>query len=56
MNKDTVKGNVDGAKGEVKEQWGHLTDDDSKVAEGKMDKAKGKVRVGVGNVKDELRD
>jgi uncharacterized protein YjbJ (UPF0337 family) len=56
MNKDIVKGNVDQAKGEVKEQWGHLTDDDSKVAEGKIDKVKGKVREGVGNVKDGLAD
>lgn len=55
MNKDKVAGNVDQVKGEAKEQWGRLTDDDSKVVEGKMDKAKGKVREGFGEVKDTVK-
>jgi uncharacterized protein YjbJ (UPF0337 family) len=54
MNKDKVSGKVDQVKGEAKEQWGHLTDDDSKVVEGKVDKTKGKVKEGVGEVKDKL--
>jgi uncharacterized protein YjbJ (UPF0337 family) len=54
MNKDKFSGNVDQVKGEAKEQWGRLTDDDSKVVEGKVDKAKGKVKEGVGEAKDTL--
>ncbi|MBV7505216.1 CsbD family protein [Bacillus sp. sid0103] len=54
MNKDKLSGTVEQVKGEAKEQWGRLTDDDSKVVDGKLDKAKGKVKERVGEVKDKL--
>ncbi|MBS4212625.1 MULTISPECIES: CsbD family protein [Neobacillus] len=56
MNKEKVKGSVDQVKGELKEQWGRLTDDESKVVEGKVDKAKGKLKEGYGEVKDKFSD
>jgi uncharacterized protein YjbJ (UPF0337 family) len=52
MNNDKVNGSVDQLKGEAKEQWGKLTDEPSKVVEGKIDKAKGKWKNGVGEVKE----
>ncbi|OIK16126.1 CsbD family protein [Bacillus sp. MUM 116] len=55
MNNEKLKGSLDKVKGEVKEQWGKLTDDHSKEAEGKMDKVKGKLKEGYGKVKDELK-
>lgn len=49
------KAGLDQVKGEAKEKWGKLTDDESKVAEGKMDKAKGKFREGVEDVKEDVK-
>ncbi|MDF0752794.1 CsbD family protein, partial [Marinobacter sp. 71-i] len=41
---DKIKGAVNQAKGEAKDQWGNLTDDPGLQARGKWDKAKGKVQ------------
>lgn len=54
MNKDNVKGSLNQVKGEVKKQWGKLTDNPSTETEGKMNKVKGKVQEGIGKLKNKL--
>ena len=49
-------GNVDDAKGRVKEAAGDLTGDKSLKNEGKVDKASGKVKDAVGGTADKLKD
>ena len=49
-------GNVDDAKGRVKEAAGDLTGDQSLKNEGKVDKASGKVKDAVGGTADKLKD
>lgn len=53
MNKDEIGGNWKQFKGQVKEQWGKLTDDDMTVIEGKRDQLVGKVQERYGYAKDE---
>lgn len=53
MNWDTVKGNWKQFKGEVKRQWGDLTDDDLTTIEGNRDKLVGQVQERYGIAKDE---
>jgi uncharacterized protein YjbJ (UPF0337 family) len=49
-------GNVDTAKGRVKEAAGDLTDDDSLKNEGKVDRASGSVKDKVGDAADKVKD
>ena len=49
---DKIKGGVNKAKGEVKDQVGNATDNKSLQAEGKIDKAKGHVQEKIGEAKD----
>ena len=51
-----MSGNVDDAKGRVKEAVGSLTDDDSLKAEGKADRAAAKVKDLAESVKDKVED
>jgi len=44
MNKDVLAGKWKQAQGEVKKQWGKLTDDDLKVVEGQSEKLVGLVQ------------
>ena len=44
MNKDILAGKWKQAQGEVKKQWGKLTDDDLKVVEGQSEKLVGLVQ------------
>ena len=44
MNNDRVEGNWMQFKGKVKDQWGHLTDDDLDVIGGKRDQLLGKIK------------
>ncbi|MFP3853235.1 MAG: CsbD family protein [Anaerolineales bacterium] len=44
MNKDVLKGNWKQLKGEVKKQWGKLTDDDLAKIEGNFDELVGTVQ------------
>ena len=53
MNWDQVEGKWKQYKGQVKEKWGKLTDDDWKVVEGKRDQLIGKVQERYGIAKDE---
>jgi uncharacterized protein YjbJ (UPF0337 family) len=49
-------GNVDKAKGRLKDAGGALTDDESLRAEGKVDKASGSTKNAVGKAADKLKD
>lgn len=57
MTKDTglsdkIKGGVNKAKGETKDQVGNATDNSRLQAEGKFDKAKGEVQDTIGEAKE----
>jgi uncharacterized protein YjbJ (UPF0337 family) len=51
-----ASGNVDKAKGRVKDAAGALTDDESLRAEGKVDKASGSTKNAVGKAADKVKD
>ena len=44
MNWDQIQGNWKQAVGQVKEQWGKLTDDDIDVVAGRRDQLAGKIQ------------
>ena len=44
MNEDTIKGNWKQFKGNLKEQWGKLTDDDFDVIDGRREQLVGKLQ------------
>ena len=44
MNEDTIKGNWKQFKGNLKEQWGKLTDDDCDVIDGRREQLLGKLQ------------
>lgn len=56
MEKETLEGKYDQAKGEVKQDVGELTGDEKLQAEGTWDKVKGSVKEGTGKVKEALDD
>lgn len=60
MNWEQVRGNWNQAKGEVKKQWGKLTDDDFTQINGERDKLVGRIQERYGYAKDkaeqEVRD
>ena len=53
MNWDRIEGNWKQFKGQVKVQWGKLTDDQLDVIAGKRDKLAGKIQEAYGCSKDE---
>lgn len=53
MNWDQIAGNWKQFKGEIKAQWGKLTDDDLRLAEGHRDKLIGRLQERYGYTKDE---
>jgi uncharacterized protein YjbJ (UPF0337 family) len=54
MNSDQFKGKWVQFKGEVKKQWGKLTDDDLKQVEGDYDKFVGRIQERYGDKKEEV--
>ncbi|HNP39101.1 MAG TPA: CsbD family protein [Nitrospira sp.] len=54
MNTDQFKGKWVQFKGEVKKQWGKLTDDDLKQVEGDYDKFLGRIQERYGDKKEEV--
>lgn len=56
MNKDIVEGKWKQLKGEVKQTWGKLTDDDLDVINGKRDKFTGILQERYGKSKDEAEE
>jgi uncharacterized protein YjbJ (UPF0337 family) len=53
MNWDTIKGQWKQFRGNVKEQWGKLTDDDLDRIEGKRDQLVGAIQERYGIARDE---
>lgn len=53
MNEDTLKGQWHQLKGEVKTQWGKLTDSDLDQIEGQSEKLIGKIQERYGYAKDQ---
>lgn len=53
MNKDTLEGNWKQLKGQAKQQWGKLTDDDLERVEGKYDELVGQVQEKYGKSREE---
>ena len=52
MNTDIIKGKWKQLHGQIKQQWGKLTDDDLTVAEGTRDYLSGKVQERYGVTKE----
>lgn len=55
MSEDTWKGRWNQMKGQAKQQWGKLTDDDLKQAEGNRDELVGRIQERYGLAKDEAQ-
>ena len=53
MNWDRIQGNWKQVNGQVKEQWGKLTDDDVDVVAGLREQLAGKIQERYGVAKDE---
>lgn len=56
MDKDRIEGPLKEAGGKAKEEWGDLTDDEEREAEGQADQVEGKVQTEWGEGKDKARD
>ncbi len=56
MNRDIVGGKWQQLRGKVKEEWGKLTDDDLKMAEGKFEKLSGLLRERYGYTREKAED
>ena len=56
MNKDTFKGEWNQLKGDIKQQWAELTDDDLTHAEGSFDKLVGKIQERYGDTKEKVEE
>src|SRR5262245_56545345 len=55
MDWNRVEGNWKQFKGQVKEKWGNLTDDDLNKIEGNRDQLEGKIQERYGIAKDQVR-
>lgn len=55
MNKDVLKGKWDQLKGNVRKQWGKLTDDDVDEIQGDAEIMKGKLQERYGRTKEEAQ-
>jgi uncharacterized protein YjbJ (UPF0337 family) len=55
MDWNRVEGNWKQMKGQVKEKWGRLTDDDLDVIAGKRDQLEGKIQERYGQARDQVR-
>lgn len=53
-NEQQNEGQMEQARGTIKEKVGELTDNERMQREGEYDKAKGAVREGAGNVREEV--
>ncbi len=56
MNWDRIEGNWDQFKGQVRQQWGKLTDDDLDVIAGKRTELAGRIQARYGKQKDEVEN
>jgi uncharacterized protein YjbJ (UPF0337 family) len=55
MDWNRVEGNWKQVKGQVKEKWGKLTDDDLDVINGRRDQLEGKIQQRYGFAKDQAK-
>ena len=55
VNKDQFQGNWKQFKGDLKKQWGTLTDDDLLIIEGNYDKFEGRVQERYGDKREEVK-
>jgi uncharacterized protein YjbJ (UPF0337 family) len=55
MNTDTLKGQWQQVKGNVRKQWGKLTDDDLDVIQGDAEILAGKLQERYGRSKEEIK-
>lgn len=55
MNTDTLKGQWQQVKGNVRKQWGKLTDDDMDVIQGDAEILAGKLQERYGRSKEEIK-
>jgi len=55
MNEDQFKGKWKQIKGQFKQKYAELTDDDLKYAEGKSDELLGRLQEKTGKTKEELK-
>lgn len=55
MDWNRIEGNWKQFKGKIKEQWGHLTDDDLDKIAGKREQLEGKIQESAGMTKDAAR-
>lgn len=53
MNTDILKGKWNQLKGDAKQEWGKLTDDDVRQVDGDSDKLVGKLQERYGYLRDE---
>ncbi|ARU06049.1 hypothetical protein CCO03_16485 [Comamonas serinivorans] len=53
MNENTIKGNWKQFRGQVKAQWGKLTDDDLDVIDGRREQLVGRIQERIGIAQDE---
>ena len=53
---DKLKGNWNVIKGQLKQQYGDLTDDDLTYTEGQEDELLGRIQKKTGKTKDQLKD
>lgn len=56
MNNDVIRGNWSKMKGNVKQYWGKLTDDEIDQIDGKFDEFVGRIQERYGYSKEEARD
>lgn len=55
MNENTIKGQWEQVKGEVKETWGELTDDNLTQLDGTRQKISGKIQENLGEAQDVVK-
>lgn len=53
MNRDQIEGNWKKLKGQAKQKWGELTDDDWDVIEGNRDELAGRIQERYGKSREE---
>lgn len=56
MNKDQLEGKWKQIKGDFKQKYGKLTDDDTTYTEGKFDEMLGRLQEKTGKTKEDLQD